>query len=91
VESGWLALHHSHISLKEIALGTHWMESWVGPEAGIDSLARRKVSLLGNNVNHYVNVCGALYKLHDFFFCLTGKRKVLFGIKTVICNDDLIS
>jgi hypothetical protein len=72
VEDEWSPLHYGHIRLKEIALATHWIESSVGP----DFVARRKVSLLGNSVNHCINVCGALYKLHDFIFCLAEKREV---------------
>jgi hypothetical protein len=61
-EGEWSALHHGHIALKEIVLGTHWIESWVGPEAGLVFVAKKKINLLGNNVNH----CGRLYRTHIF-------------------------
>lgn len=74
-EGEWLALHHGHITLKEIALGTHWIETWVGPEAGLEFVAKRKINLSGNNVNHCINVCGKLYRILCFLFCLMKKRK----------------
>jgi hypothetical protein len=34
----WSASRPSLISPREIASGTHWAESWVGPRAGLDAV-----------------------------------------------------
>jgi hypothetical protein len=36
--------HPGYMILGEIALGTHWIEGWVGCRAGMDVLEKRKFS-----------------------------------------------
>jgi hypothetical protein len=79
----WSALHQGHITLKEITLGTHLIESWMGLEAGLDFVAKRKINQLGNNVNHSINICGGLYRTHVYSVWIEGSNthdahKILF-------------
>jgi hypothetical protein len=35
--------HPGHITPGERATGTHWIEGWVGPRAGLNDVERRKI------------------------------------------------
>jgi hypothetical protein len=40
-------------TLKYRAPGTHWIEGWVGPRAGLDAVAKRKIPIPRRESNSY--------------------------------------
>jgi hypothetical protein len=42
--SEWLASSTGRFTPRERASGTHWIEGWVGPRAGLDAVEKRKIS-----------------------------------------------
>jgi hypothetical protein len=43
---GWSASRSSHFTPRERAPSVHWLEGWVGPSAGLDTMKKRKILLL---------------------------------------------
>jgi hypothetical protein len=57
----WSASRPGRFTPGGIALGTHWIGSWVGPRAGLDAVEnRRNLSLAGNRT---LAVQPSLYRL----------------------------
>jgi hypothetical protein len=52
----WSASRPGRFTLRERALGTHWIGSWVGPRAGLDAVSKRKIpsTLRDSNPNHSI-------------------------------------
>jgi hypothetical protein len=50
-EGEWSALRSSHCNSRERVPGHHWIGCWVGPRAGLDAVAKRKISSLFRESN----------------------------------------
>jgi len=41
----------SHVIPREIDPDTHWIRRWVGPRAGLDTVAKRKIPIIAHARN----------------------------------------
>jgi hypothetical protein len=48
----WLALRPGLFTPRERNIGTHWIEDWMGPRAGLDAVVKRKIPSPRRDSNH---------------------------------------
>jgi hypothetical protein len=48
----WSVSRYCRLNHREEALGTYWIGGWVGPEAGLDAVVKRKIPSPRRDSNH---------------------------------------